>query len=131
LTTRRTLQVALPEYTGSRGNWRRAVYNQIIETAAKQGVIYGEGESVDVRVELYVSPSRLPAHDANTRLKEILDALQGAVHGAAGKVRLPGVLKDEAQVRKATIEKMLAPKGARPGHGVGHLQVLPARFPRT
>ena len=119
-----TITVNLPGYQRHRGQWRREINLAVRRAAAAAGVTYGPSDCCEVVVLLYLTEGkRLTIHDVDTRLKDILDALQGRFLSAKSKDRL---IDNDRQVCRVLIEKQKIPKHL-PETAGGKLMVRPYR----
>ena len=117
------MSIRIPEYQNPRNTWRKAVYRAVAERQRKTSVKYTKNDRLAVSIRLYFTNKRAAEiHDVDNRLKDCLDALQGAVGGKGKKAvrRLPAIVPNDNQIWRVVIQKGPAPKQA---HGLGHLTI--------
>src|SRR5688572_11989048 len=83
---------------------------------------YTKDDKLELDIRLYFDTDRHVAiHDVDNRLKDIMDALQGALGGTkADRQRRRRLIKNDRQVYKVQVEKLLAPKQSG---GLGHITI--------
>jgi Holliday junction resolvase RusA-like endonuclease len=111
--TPRTISCVLPRYDTDRKKWRRA----ILECARKQADRCTGGWERDgpfeVVVLLYAKKGKQhDRYDVDNRLKDVLDALQGAYSAKVkGKYRVKTrVIRNDSSVCRVVVEKHVLPK---------------------
>jgi hypothetical protein len=126
------LDVRLPLYPGrgladpnaisKRVGWRADIKKAARRALGDREWPYKEDDMLELDIRLYLaSPRAVGIHDVDNRLKDIMDALQGAVGvSKAQRKRSRRLIENDRQIWKVTIEKMLAPKGRGGG---GHLTI--------
>src|SRR5688572_25222308 len=103
-----TIRSTLPTYLKDRQEWRRQILRNVRRAAKENSIKYERDQLFAVEVVLYMDRGkRHDIHDVDNRLKDILDALQGAFRGSGRKLRL---IKNDNKICKATIEKRPTPK---------------------
>ena len=117
---RLSLKVRIPPYQHPRNKWRRSIHSAVSRAARVRGVSYQPGDRLQLTIILYLDDAGLRFHDVDNRLKDIMDALQGRAGGPKTKRRLAGIIPNDHQVFRVSIEKMLPP---RQSHGMGHLEI--------
>lgn len=106
--TRQTIRAILPTYLKDRQKWRKQILRNVRRVKQENGIEYEPEQLFAVEVILYMDRGkRHDIHDVDNRLKDILDALQGAFRGSGRKLRL---IKNDNKICKATIEKRPTPK---------------------
>lgn len=105
---RQTIRAVLPTYQKDRQKWRKQILRNVRRVKEEKGIEYAPEQLFAVEVILYMDRGkRHDIHDIDNRLKDILDALQGAFRGSGRKLRL---IKNDNKICKATIEKRPTPK---------------------
>lgn len=115
---RMKLDVVIPDYpeaksrdtddnTTAKLSWRREVHKAIVEKADVREIQYLREAKLDVTIMLVMTEGQIArGHDLDNMTKEILDALQGKLGGAAKmEQRHLAIAPNDSQVRKLTIEK--------------------------
>ena len=115
---RLTLTLRLPPYRPPRYAWRRKLHREMVAAAERSRVAYARTDRLELRVVLYLHQRELVKHDVDNRLKDIMDALQGRVGGPKGESRAAGLIPNDSQIYRVSVEKMLSPGQS---HGLGHL----------
>jgi len=110
------LRIRLPRYTRPRNKWRRRIIDRARkEQAARSIAKFTEGR-LSVDIMLYLGTENLEKSDVDNRLKDILGALQGRYGGPKAKKHpYLAVMKNDALVYRATIEKKRRPKSSSDG----------------
>lgn len=105
---RQTIRAILPTYQKDRQQWRNQILRNVRRVKQENGIDYEPDQMFAVEVILYMDRGkRHDIHDIDNRLKDILDALQGAFRGSGRKLRL---INNDNKICKATIEKRPTPK---------------------
>lgn len=126
------LEIRLPEYPGRgradpNASSKRVGWRMLIKKAARKALgvrpwPYTKADKLELDIRLYFDNDRhVGLHDVDNRLKDIMDALQGALGGTkAERQRSRRLIKNDRQIYKVRIEKLLAPKQSG---GLGHLTI--------
>jgi len=89
----------LPPYRAPRIAWRRA----IAEILSSKQINIPSSLPLELDILLYLPRNKM-INDVDNRLKDIMDALQGALGGTKSKQR-SGVIKNDNQIFRVVIEK--------------------------
>ena len=122
------LHVRIPPYRPSRNAWRRELHEAIAAAQQKRRVRYSADDVLEIDVRLYMHSNDLRSHDVDSRLKDVMDALQGRAGGPKAKRSLAAVISNDRQIYRVVMEKA-PPPGQSPG-GLGHLWVRKLRRPK-
>lgn len=111
---RKTLRIPLPAYQTDLRRWRQRILETARAAQASRGVTYADTDRLAVSLRLYLPLRQLAKVDVDNRLKDVLDALQGQVSGGGKKLgrSRDHVIPNDAQVRRAAVEKLLRPSQA-------------------
>jgi Holliday junction resolvase RusA-like endonuclease len=107
------LQCALPQYQTDRKKWRRGILERAREALDGRGRVWADTGPFEVIVLLYLSPGKqFEKHDVDNRLKDVLDALQGAFFAKKhGKARhRQRLIRNDSSVCRVVVEKQSVPK---------------------
>lgn len=124
---RMTVKVRIPPYGRPRNLWRERIHEAARQAMDERGVVYVDGDRLELDVRIYLRDEAIEIHDVDNRLKDIMDALQGRVGGPKKHRRLAALVPNDNQIYRVVIEKQAPPWQSG---GFGHLTVRQYR-PRT
>jgi hypothetical protein len=107
------LHVRIPTYRGPRNSWRRLIHAAVVEVQSRSTVRYDASDRLEIAVRLYLSNAALTSNDVDTRLKDILDAVQGRAGGSKRIRSLRAIVPNDRQVFRVVVEKALPPKQSK------------------
>ena len=119
-TCRLALNLRIPPYAAPRNIWRKQIHTIVKREAERRHVTYKENDRLQIDVRLYMNEYEVLVHDVDNRLKDILDALQGAVGGPKSFRKSNAIIPNDNQIFRVTLEKILPPKQS---HGFGHVRI--------
>ena len=114
------LHFRIPPYRGPRNAWRRLIHAAASEAQQRIGVRYLDTDRLQVEVWLYHDGGALGRHDADNRLKDVLDALQGGAGGPKAVRTLTPLIPNDRQIYRVAVERCEPPKQSL---GCGHVTI--------
>jgi hypothetical protein len=110
----------IPRYISPRNQWRRLIYDAACTEMQARHVVYQPDDLLAVSLVFYLDGLALGIHDADNRLKDVLDALQGRMGGLKAVRQCEPLIPNDRQIFRVTVSKMLPPPQSR---GLGHVTI--------
>ena len=118
----------LPPFESGPKEWCRAIHRALRERCSH--LRYAKTDRLSVKVRVYLPRARWNRIDVDNALKQVMDALQGAVGGEGKKgAREPVLIPEDAQIYRAEIAKTRTKKSMQGGYIV--IQRLPGKHRRV
>ncbi len=71
------LSIRIPPYPPPRNSRRRELYDLLSPEAASTAISYVSSDKLQLKMKIYLLVTDLSSQDADNRLKDMMDALQG------------------------------------------------------